>query len=370
MMTAMNILHFVLDDSLAAHLLSALVLLLIAYLAGRALHAVFRVILHRYAAKTRTNLDDILLTAVAVKIPPLLSLFMLHLIILDLVGRPAFADNRWQIGLSISREAMFIIIAVYIGYVFIRFIDALVLWYMKDVAARTSTHLDEELAPLVNRILNLVVYLVIIVIILDHYNQNISTLIVSLGVGSLALALAAQETIANMIAGFVLMIDRPFRHSDRIRLPDGTIGNVHQIGMRSTKVIDDNNVMIITPNAEIVKSQIRNFSYPNDVVRFTVPFSVAYGTDINTMRSILLTRVNAEPDVVDPETTEVRITDLGEYAVKCDVMVRIKDPNRIPRRRGDLLQVIHDTLGAHGIEIPYPQHVLHYASPDTRGPSA
>jgi small-conductance mechanosensitive channel len=363
----MNILHVFFADSPLSHVLSALILLILAYIGAQLLKLLFSWLLRRFAWKTATSLDDLILKMVAGKIPPLLTMFVLYFIILDFAGSPLAADSRWQLGLGIARECMYIVLAVYIGYVIMRFIDTLVLWYLKDIADRTTTQLDEELAPLVNRVLNIIIYLVVLVVILDHFNQNISTLIVSLGVGSLAIALAAQETIANMIAGFILMMDRPFRHHDRIRLPDGTVGNVYHIGMRSTKVIDDNNVMIITPNAEIVKSQIRNYSYPNDVVRFNIPFSVAYGTDLSEMQRVVIGRINEENDIVDPDTTEARIMELGEFSIKCDALVRIKNPGRIPKRKGEIMLIIHDCLRKAGIEIPYPHHVI---LTQTSGPAA
>ena len=268
-------------------------------------------------------------------------------------------------GLSVVVEGLYVVSVLYACYFVTRLIDAAVRWYLHEVATRTQTHLDDELAPLANRVLKILIYLIGVVIILDHFEQNISTLVVSLGVGSLAIALAAQETLANMIAGFVLMIDRPFRIGDRIRLPDGTIGLVREIGIRSTKVIDDYQVMVITPNAEIVKSQIKNFSYPNDIVRFEVPFGVAYGTDLSAMRGIILERINREGDIVEPETSEVRITEMADSSMNATLLCKIRNPNNIPRRKSDLLLIIYNTLYEHQIEIPFPQRVLHLA-PETR----
>ena len=266
--------------------------------------------------------------------------------------------HRLAIGVT---EALFIVLVFYVALFLARLIDTIIRWYLHAVAERTQTHLDDELAPLVNRVLKVLTFFVGIIIILDHFGQIISTLVVSLGVGSLAIALAAQETLANMIAGFVLMLDRPFRIGDRIRLPDGTIGNVSEVGIRSTKVIDDSRVMIITPNAEIVKSQIKNYSYPNDEVRFDVNFSVAYGTDLEAMRRVVLERINREDDIVDKQLSEVRINEMDDSSIKAAVLCSIRNPNSIPRRRSDLLLLIYDTLREHAIEIPFPQRVIHLA---------
>lgn len=358
----MNILEFVLGETQASVLFSALLIIVLGFVAGRLLKLALRFFSSKITKKTRSSLDDLLVNTVASHITFLLTLFVTYWTARWTTGVLGDPEALPRNTLHILVEILYSVTVLYSFHFITRLVDATVRWYLHDVATKTETNLDDELAPLVNRVLKVLIYLVGGIIVLDHFHQDISTLVVSLGVGSLALALAAQETIANMIAGFVLMIDRPFRVGDRIRLPDGTVGVVRDVGIRSTKVIDDAQVMIITPNAEIVKSQIKNFSYPNDIVRFEVPFSVAYGTDLEEMRRIVLERVGQEEDIFEPETSEVRIADMGESAMQAKLMCKIRDPNLIPRRTSDLLLIIYDTLREHRIEIPFPQRVLHLSA--------
>lgn len=358
----MNILEFALGDTRLSVLLSTLILIALGYVAGRILKVVLRLLSDKITKKTRSSLDDLIVNTFAQYITPLLTLLTLNWTVKWASGAIHGGDIALlSQALSILVELLYVISALYVCYFITRLIDAAVRWYLHEIATRTLTHLDDELAPLASRVLKVLIYLIGVIIILDHFQQNISTLVVSLGVGSLAIALAAQETLANMIAGFVLMIDRPFRIGDRIRLPDGTIGIVREIGIRSTRVIDDFQVMIITPNAEIVKSQIKNFSYPNDIVRFEVRFGVAYGTDLAMMRRVVLERLSQETDIVEPETSEVRITEMADSSMNAMLLCKIRDPNNIPRRKSDLLLIIYNTLYEHQIEIPFPQRVLHIA---------
>jgi len=80
--------------------------------------------------------------------------------------------------------------------------------------------------------------------ILHYFEKDVSSIIVSLGVGSLAVALAAKDTLANMISGFMIMTDRPFRIGDRIMLESGEKGDVYDIGLRSTKILTFDNTLI------------------------------------------------------------------------------------------------------------------------------
>ncbi len=357
----MNILEFALGDTRLSVLLSTLILILLGYVAGRVLKLLLRLFSDKITKKTRSSLDDLIVGTFAQYVTPLVTLLVMNWSVKWSSVAIKVHIALLSQGLSILVEVLYVISVLYACYFITRVIDAVVRWYLHEIATRTQTHLDDELAPLANRVLKVLIYLIGVVIILDHFDQNISTLVVSLGVGSLAIALAAQETLANMIAGFVLMIDRPFRVGDRIRLPDGTIGIVREIGIRSTRVIDDYQVMIITPNAEIVKSQIMNFSYPNDIVRFEVSFGVAYGTDLARMRSIVLERIALESDIVEPETSEVRIVEMADSSMNAKLLCKIRDPNTIPRRKSDLLLIIYNALYEHNIEIPFPQRVLHLA---------
>jgi len=157
----------------------------------------------------------------------------------------------------------------YIGTVFIisitfimqRIIGGVFSWYKENIVSKTATQLDDELIPLLRRVSKIIIWIIALLIILPVYGVNISALIATLGVGSLAIALAAQDTIANIIAGFMIMVDRPFRLGDKIKLPSGEIVNVLDIGVRRSKFLSEEKAIIIVPNLELSKSKIVNYTY-------------------------------------------------------------------------------------------------------------
>ena len=100
-----------------------------------------------------------------------------------------------------------------------------------------------------------------LLVILPLYGVNINALIATLGVSSLAIALAAQDTIANIIAGFLIMVDRPFRIGDKIKIPSGEIVKVLDIGVRRSKFLSEDKAIIIVPNVNLSKSKIVNYTY-------------------------------------------------------------------------------------------------------------
>ncbi|MFH1996262.1 MAG: mechanosensitive ion channel domain-containing protein [Candidatus Omnitrophota bacterium] len=153
------------------------------------------------------------------------------------------------------------LLIVFVAFFLQRVIGAVAIWYQENVAMKTLTRLDDELIPLIRRALKTILWIVALLVILPFYGVNINALIATLGVGSLAIALAAQDTIANIIAGFLIMIDRPFRIGDKIKLPSGEIARVLEIGIRRSKFQGDEKGIIIVPNLDLSKSKIVNYTY-------------------------------------------------------------------------------------------------------------
>jgi MscS family membrane protein len=148
-----------------------------------------------------------------------------------------------------------------IGFIFQRIVGAVSVWYKENVAAYTRTRLDDELIPLIRRTLKIAVWIIAFLVILPLYGINISALVAALGVGSLAIALAAQDTIANIIAGFLILIDKPFKLGDTIKLPSGEKAKVLDIGIRRSRFSGEDKSIIIVPNLDLSKSKIVNYTY-------------------------------------------------------------------------------------------------------------
>ena len=137
-------------------------------------------------------------------------------------------------------------------------------WYALNIAAKTKTDLDDKFIPLFKRVTVTIIWAIGLIVLLGRFGVNISAFVATLGVGSLAIALAAQDTIANIIAGFLIMIDRPFSIDDTIKLPSGEKVKVLDIGIRRSKFLSEDGAIIIVPNLELSKSKIVNYTYAKD----------------------------------------------------------------------------------------------------------
>jgi MscS family membrane protein len=176
-------------------------------------------------------------------------------------------ENRIINGLN---NVIFVLIAMYLMIGLFEIIN------VSGAFVRTRA---PEFEALLNRIAKIFIAMVVLMITMRHFNYDIWHLLTALGVGTLAVGLAAQPTLTNMIAGFTILIDRPFRPGDRIALSSGEVGDVIQIGMRSTRIYTTDGNMLIVSNGELVNTRVINFSLPNQgfgqKIKFNVDHSVA-----------------------------------------------------------------------------------------------
>ena len=178
----------------------------------------------------------------------------------------AFYQIKIASGMSVQLQAnlkkyLLSVLIIIIGFGIQRVIAGVSVWYKENIASKTATSLDDGLIPIVRRLLKVAVWIVVLLIILPLYGIDISALITTLGVGSLAIALAAQDTIANIISGFMIMIDRPFRIGDRVKIPSGEVVEVLEVGVRRSKFLSQDKAIVIVPNLELSKSKIVNYTY-------------------------------------------------------------------------------------------------------------
>jgi small-conductance mechanosensitive channel len=182
---------------------------------------------------------------------------------------------------------------------------------------------------------------------------------VSLGVGSLAIALAAQETISIMISGFIIMIDRPFRIGDRIRIGTDILGDVVAIGIRSTKIMDFDRNITIVPNNDIVKSRIINLTYPNILTRVLVEVGVAYGSDIDKVKEVML-KCALENSLRSTDIMpEVNFMKFGDSSLDFRLDVKTDDYKDAFTLGCQLREAIYKAFEKEKIEIPFPQRVVY-----------
>jgi len=254
---------------------------------------------------------------------------------------------------------LFVAAAIILSLLIMHVISEIISWYIKRLAHEDHAKLSTEFMPLFIRILKIGVAGIMLVVVLEHFGLDISAVVVSLGVGSLAVALAAQETLANIISGFVIMIDRPFRYGDRVLLESGEMGDVYEIGLRSTKIKSFDNTLLIMPNAEIVKGKIVNLSYPEPQIRVVIYIGVAYGSDLQRVKDIMIQICEAHPEVLDDPPPEAYFLEFGDSALNFRLSCRVGSYTVQWRVAEEIRLEVDRRFREEGIEIPFPQRVVY-----------
>lgn len=252
--------------------------------------------------------------------------------------------------------------AILIGWMVTRFTIGITGWYAKRIAEKTKTQIDDEFIPIFNRAFKSIVIVLVLMAILSHFKVDIKGLVAVLGVGSLALALAAQDTLANMIAGFILMIDRPFRVGDRVMFNDRRKLDVYEIGLRSTKFLTLENTLVIIPNAELSKMTIDNTSYPEPTIRVKLDVGVAYGSDIDLVKKLLLEAAVEHPDSLTKPESNVQFINFGDSSLDFRIYAFIQANKNQWRVENAIRENVYKIFKRENIEIPFPQRVLHIPS--------
>jgi len=312
----------------------------------------------RLAAKTDSELDDIIIEIIVDRIKWVAIVAGSYLASEELTRATREADIAARQWLGYAQGVIFVCFVLVVTVVLIRIADSSIKYTMERQAQRTSSRLNEALFPLINRIVNILIALIALIIILHHFGQDVSSLVVSLGVGSLAIALAAQETIANMIGGFLIMTDRPFRVGDRIKLPSGEVGDVQEIGIRSTRILDFDNNLIVSPNADLIKGKIVNYSYPSEQIRIAVDVSVPYGTDVDRVKNIITTLATQHPDVLQSPPPATYLVSFGEASLNLQLNGRTNDYRKKFPIETTLREQMYRALADEGIRLAVPYRVV------------
>ena len=222
-------------------------------------------------------------------------------------------------------------------------------------AVRRDT-LDPSLAQLLRNVLSVALSAVGFVTVLGQFGVDVLGVVTALGVVGIAVGFAAQETLANFIAGVTLLLERPFRIGDWVEVA-GRVGRVERIRLRTTLIVDRDNVQTSIPNAQVASGTIINLT-AGGPLRVRFPIGIAYKESAKAARAVLLPIVHAHPDVFHGEGREpaVAMAGLGDSSVDLVVIYWLA-PERIgvePRVTSQLREACKEALDAAGIQIPYP----------------
>ncbi len=298
-----NTLGFMIGSWTLGQLLLALLFLVCGFLLRQILNSVLRQRLRALTQKTKTQADDLAGEALINPLGMLLPILGIYLSLRILLSiHPAWVEGSDQVFKIAS-----ILVVVWTSF---KMIDALAI-LLDELAARTDSRLDDQVVPLLRKSFKVFLGILAFILIAQNLGYSVSGLLAGLGIGGLAVAMAAKDTLANFFGSLMILIDQPFHRGDWVTFKGGD-GVVEEIGLRSTRIRTFAKTVISVPNQALANATVENHSLmPKRRIKFTL--GVTYDASCAQVQD-LVTRIeqylqsNAD---IDKEFMLVKFTEFG-----------------------------------------------------------
>lgn len=191
------------------------------------------------------------------------------------------------------------------------------------------------------------------------WKVNVTPLLASAGIATAAVALASKDTLANFFGGISIFVDRPYRIGDYVDLASGQRGEVVHIGIRSTRILTRDDVLITVPNSEIANTKIINESGEVPRYRLRAKIGVGYNSDLDVVEKALLDSLDGVPQIMPDPKPRVRLREFGDSSINYELLAWIHFPGDRGVTLHQIYRNVFNNFRAAGVEIPFPQRVVH-----------
>ncbi|HET8945893.1 MAG TPA: mechanosensitive ion channel family protein [Candidatus Polarisedimenticolia bacterium] len=338
--------------------LIALVAWLLVFLVA---HAFVMRLLRKIAARTAWTWDDVLIAAIAW--PTRLLILASGLTVLE---RILPLEPEWDRACDIMLAAAF-------ALAFVLFVDRMTSGLLDRMAHKNAAF--QGTRGLVQGAVRGLIIGIGLLIFLDSIGISIAPILASLGVGSLAVALALQDTLANVFAGFHLIADKPLEAGQFIRLQSGEEGHVVLVGWRSTRLKTPQNNIVVVPNAKLAGTVLTNFDLGTSAMAITVEVTVSLASDLEKAERIAMDVAREVQRTVPGGSSEtepaVRFIGFGDSGMRFNVILNSENLKTSNDVRHEFLKRLSDRYRREGIVIPFPTRTLDFpAGTPVAGPQA
>jgi MscS family membrane protein len=329
----------------------ALGLALGVWLASRLIYWLSANVLRRFTERTATRVDDILLDTLQ---QPLILLFTLmgFLVAYHQLDFPE-AFDAWM------ERAYHAAITLSVTWLIARVVDAGVREVLVPYAERSDTRIDDHLVPLARKGLRTVIWVLGVIVALNNAGYNVGALLAGLGIGGLALAMAAKDTVANIFGGITVLTDKPFMVGDRIRI-DKYDGTVLEVGVRSTRIRTLEGPVVVVPNFRFTDTMLENVTAePWRRIRHDI--GLVYGTPPERMEvavRLLNEIVDGMQDVLEQDRL-VTFNSYGSFSLNIMFICYIRKGADIFGTQTQVSLEILRRFNANGLSFAFPTQTLH-----------
>jgi MscS family membrane protein len=331
-------------------LVLSLLIVALAFVLAKLVAVLVSKVVGRMAARTQIRWDDDVIAAL--RRPLFWSVVVLGaMLAMSLLKLPAtMASIAQSLGVSL-------LVIIWAGFM-LRFIRIVLLAMSSN--AREQALVRPQTRPLFENVGLIVVLGVAFYIVLRAWHIDMTAWLASAGIVGIAVGFAAKDTLANLFSGVFILADAPYKIGDYIVLESGERGKVTHIGIRSTRLLTRDDVEITIPNAIMGNTRITNESGgPYEKFRLRVAVGVAYGSDIDQVKAILMAVATREPEVCEDPAPRVRFRAFGASSLDVELLCWVENPELRGRVLDALNTTIYKRFRDEGVEIPYSKHDLY-----------
>ncbi|UCE42169.1 MAG: mechanosensitive ion channel family protein [Candidatus Aminicenantes bacterium] len=333
--------------------LKFLFILVVSTLVALIVKFIVRQVLKPLAKKTKTKIDDLVIKSIS-------SIIFYVVIVLGFkVGIQHF-EFETAVYSSIVNSLFILIIVVML----LRIITNFSKHWLSEWASKTESTADDRLIPLVAKILKAITIILGFFFIFDTWNINLSPLLATAGIAGIAIGFAVRDSLANILGGIQLVLDKTFKVGDKVELESGEMGEILDIGIRSTKLRTYDNEVIYIPNGSLANTKIKNFTVPDLTVRVNVNFGVEYGSDPEKVRSVVLDAIKKIDTVIEPPEPVVQFLNMGDSSLDFVARVWVKNWTEAYSTKLTVTDEIYNALNKANIGIPFPTRTIYTKSDD------
>jgi MscS family membrane protein len=330
-------------------------LFLVAWLLGFLLSRLTRSLLLKVAVRTPMTWDEALVSGLGGPLTLAWASALVH------AGLP-WLELSDQVG-SGARRGLHVVLLVIVFWA---------IWRVVDVASNVIAKLrwsrehpgSHALVPLGRRLSKVAVILAGVVTLLSELGYSVASVVAGLGIGGLAVALAARSTLENLFGAFSIGADQPFREGDVIKIDD-VVGTVEAIGLRSTRIRTPDRTLVSLPNGKLADMRVECFS-SRDRIRLSCVLGLVYDTSAAQMRQVLASveRVLREHPKLWPDTVVVRFMELAASSLNIEVMAwfQTRDFDEFRAIREEILLRFMEVVEQAGTSFAFPTQTIHVAS--------
>lgn len=299
--------------------------------------------MYRAVHRTRWNGDDIIIYALRHVVTIWFALASIYFVVLRRDIDQALA--------GLLNNVLLILLLISIAMVLARVAAGFIRLYFNSVQGLPSS-------SLIMNVVRIIIGVLFGLIILQSLGIQVTPLLGALGVGGLAVALALQETLANLFAGIVIILSKQLRPNDFVQLSSGEQGYVEDISWRNTTIRSLPNNMIIVPNAELSTTIITNYYQPEQQMSVLVDVGVSYESDLEHVEEVTVevaTEVMTEVEGGIPEEEPfIRYNNFGDFSIDFTVIMQTSEVVNQYIIKHEFIKRLHRRYGEEGIKIPFP----------------